>query len=54
MSGFSKTNLLYCRKLYQFYSNQVSLEIGEQVVHQFVRDDSFSELISKIPWDITF
>ncbi|HAO22087.1 MAG TPA: hypothetical protein DCQ37_17435 [Desulfobacteraceae bacterium] len=34
MSGFSKTNLLYCRKLYQFYSNQVSLEIGEQVVHQ--------------------
>jgi len=50
MSGFSKTNLLYCRKLYQFYSNRVSLEIGEQVVHQFVRDDSFSELISKIPW----
>jgi len=34
MSGFSKTNLLYCRKLYQFYSDRVRLEIGEQVVHQ--------------------
>lgn len=34
MSGFSKTNLLYCRKLYQFYSDRIKLEIGEQVVHQ--------------------
>ena len=35
MNGFSKTNLIYCRKFFQFYSQSSDfIEFGEQVVHQ--------------------
>jgi predicted nuclease of restriction endonuclease-like (RecB) superfamily len=56
MGGFSKTNLIYCRKFFQTYSqiidnselttlNETSLVIGEQVVHLF--DE---QLVRQIPW----
>ncbi len=56
MGGFSKTNLIYCRKFFKFYSQAAddtqiipssnsSLIIGEQVVHQF--DE---QLVRQIPW----
>lgn len=35
INGFSRTNLIYCRKFYQFYKDSEDfLEFGEQLVHQ--------------------
>jgi predicted nuclease of restriction endonuclease-like (RecB) superfamily len=56
MGGFSKTNLVYCRKFFQFYTEDIDKKpfiespelptvIGEQLVHQF--DE---QLVRQIPW----
>lgn len=50
IKGFSRTNLIYCKKLYSFYSGQPEQQIGEQAVHQLHDNSPALQLITKIPW----
>jgi predicted nuclease of restriction endonuclease-like (RecB) superfamily len=47
LGGFSKTNLIYCRKFFQFYRE---LSIGEQAVHQLKMPNLVEKYCLQIPW----
>ncbi|WP_448528038.1 PDDEXK nuclease domain-containing protein [Raineya sp.] len=58
LKGFSKTNLKYCKRFYEFYtqafSNATIRGIGQQTVDQFLTSitalDTIREVIFRIPW----